>query len=171
LFAPGESGPGVGAVVALLLMLVLFCGGIFIWVRLSLTLPITFATARIGIDRSWALTRGHFWTLFVAFLVVGIICGVIGGLLILPYLGIFAQMMTDAMHDPASAQQAQARMMQVMFNRPLPLLIGMAALGGIAQALILAIGTGATATAARQLLIADGEVFEDDVDSTAAIFE
>ncbi len=171
LFAPGQSGPGMGVAVIGLLMLVLFLGSIFLWVRLSLALPLTFATRRIGIDQSWSLTRGHFWTLFLAYLVIAIITMVVGILVALPYLGAIFGVMAEAMRNPASAQQAQAHMMAAMFDRPLPILIGLAVLGGIAQALILAIGTGATATAARELLLANGEVLEDDADSVAAVFD
>jgi hypothetical protein len=54
-----QAAPGLGVVAAAVI------GGLTIWVgvRLSLATPMTFATGRISIRESWALTRGHVWPL------------------------------------------------------------------------------------------------------------
>jgi len=56
--------------------------GLFIYlsVRLSLASTITFETRKIALRASWDMTRGHFWNLFGAFLLAGVM-GVIVTLL------------------------------------------------------------------------------------------
>jgi hypothetical protein len=58
----------VGVLLAVLLP-VLLCAFIFLGVRLSLASPITFATGRINVFGSWAMTRGRFWPLFGTYLI------------------------------------------------------------------------------------------------------
>lgn len=173
MFTQGPSG--IPLAIMGLLILVVIGGAIFVWVRLSLSLPLTFAHHRIGIDESWSLTRGHFWTLFFAYVVIGLIVLALAIVSTLPMIeGMIAgmrEMMQQAATNPEAVEQAQARQMQALFDVPLPMMIVLTVGGGIAQALILALGSGATATAARSLLLDSGEVLEDDAESTAAIFE
>lgn len=81
----------------LLLTLIAVVASIALWVRLMLMTPIA-AAETIGpigiIKRSWALTRGHFWRLLgfvllvlLAFVVVSMAVGAIGGLLIVLLAG------------------------------------------------------------------------------------
>src|SRR5579871_191220 len=63
---------------------------IWIWLRLSLGMPMTFASRQFRLFESWALTRGHAWALFrfalLAVVVIGLIdvwlvaIGVAGGI-------------------------------------------------------------------------------------------
>jgi hypothetical protein len=57
-----------GVLVAILLP-VLLCVFIYLGVRLSLASPITFASGRINVFGSWAMTRGRFWPLFGTYLI------------------------------------------------------------------------------------------------------
>jgi hypothetical protein len=50
---------------------VLWCAAIYVFVRLAfLMIPATVAEHRIGIGRSWTLTKGNFWRIFVVALAV-----------------------------------------------------------------------------------------------------
>ena len=51
-----------------LVMVGVFAAGIYLAVRLSLASAITFDTGRVSLFRSWALTRGRFWTLLGTYL-------------------------------------------------------------------------------------------------------
>jgi uncharacterized membrane protein len=80
-----------------LLPLVIIVPALMLWARLMLITPATAAEA-VGpvavIRRSWELTRGHFWKLFVllllVLLVLGVVTGVgafVGGLLVILVAG------------------------------------------------------------------------------------
>lgn len=64
------AGAQVGAGVMLAILLpVLACVFIFLGVRLSLASPLTFASGRINVFGSWAMTRRRFWPLFGTYLI------------------------------------------------------------------------------------------------------
>ena len=64
------TGAQVGAGVLLAILLpVLACVFIFLGVRLSLASPLTFATGRVNVFGSWAMTRRRFWPLFGTYLI------------------------------------------------------------------------------------------------------
>jgi hypothetical protein len=62
--------PRVQGPVGILLMLALLCGFVWLWVRLSLAFPLTLYRRRITVDAAWALSKGRFWPLFIAYLAV-----------------------------------------------------------------------------------------------------
>lgn len=85
-FAMGQHGRTVLTLV--LLGLLVFCGWIFVLVRLSLCIPQTFSERRIDLFGSWTLTRNQFWPLVGMYLLtwlitVGIQIGV--GIISLPF--------------------------------------------------------------------------------------
>lgn len=67
------GNPGVAALFASLLVFALVAGVVFVLVRLSLVTPLVIARRRIGIDESWELTRGHFWSLLGAYILMTLI--------------------------------------------------------------------------------------------------
>lgn len=69
---PG-AGPSVGMIVAVLVMMIaIFAFCVFLQVRLSPTVALTMIRRKIIIGDAWRLTRGHFWTMFLGYLVLGL---------------------------------------------------------------------------------------------------
>lgn len=58
------AAPVVGGLIAVLMFIGLLCGAAYAAVRLSLASALTFATGRVNLFGSWALTRGQFWPMF-----------------------------------------------------------------------------------------------------------
>jgi hypothetical protein len=154
-----------------LLYLAVFCVVIWVYVRLSLIFSLTFARRRISIDGAWSLTRGRFWTLFGAYFVIGVIVFVVAIAVALPFAGPYFAGIMEGMRNPEAMQQIQAQQAERQLNQPFAIMALSTVLNAIFQALILAVGAGATATATRELLLDSGEVLEEDADRTAAIFE
>jgi hypothetical protein len=70
----------LAALLAMLGVIALVGGVVFVAVRLSLASAITFATGRIAIAQSWQMTKGRFWPLLGAYLLAGVM-GIIVSLL------------------------------------------------------------------------------------------
>ena len=66
------TGAGVaGGLVVALITLILYCGFIYLVVRLTfLMTPVVVAENQIGLRRAWALGKGNFWRMFVIILAV-----------------------------------------------------------------------------------------------------
>lgn len=76
----GGAGTSLIGLLAVLVGLAAICAWIYVWVRLSLASAQTFATRRINLFGSWALTRGQFWPMFGAY-VVALILAIVVSLL------------------------------------------------------------------------------------------
>lgn len=163
-------GP-VGAVVMIALYIAMIVAVIFFWVRLSLVTPMTFLRHRLVFDEAWALTRGHFWTLFLAYLVLAIVSIVLSAIVYWPMLAPIFAAAGQLASDPEAMQNAQMAQFEQQMNQGLPMLLLWGAVMAVVQTVTMAIGAGATATAARELMTDTGTVSAEDVEKTAEIFE
>ncbi|HEY8574584.1 hypothetical protein [Phenylobacterium sp.] len=87
--AASVAGGGVAVFVAAAAELAVFALAIYVAVRLSLAPVITFAERRLAVFDSWAVTRGHFWRLFGAY-VLALACIVAVALLALVIFSMLA---------------------------------------------------------------------------------
>jgi hypothetical protein len=165
------AGGSIGALVAIPLYIAALCVVIYAWVRLSLVTPMTFLRHRLVFDEAWTVTRGNFWTLFLAYLVILIVTLVLSGIAYYPILAPMIAAISQLSTDPQAMESAQMAQFEQQMNQPLPMLLLWGALVAVVQTVIMAIGAGATATATRELMADAGSLSEEDVDRTAEIFE
>jgi len=141
-------GKVVGIIVAVILGFSLFGAAIYAQVRLSLAGAFTVMRSRIVIKDAWRATKGRFWTLFTAYLVLGVVFVVIllvGVAISNPHLlSAYASGNPQAINAAAQEQMAQqaggwsiGTVVQIIFNT----IIGI---------FMVAIGFGAVATAALE---------------------
>ncbi|MDR3506451.1 MAG: hypothetical protein P4L64_00990 [Caulobacteraceae bacterium] len=87
------AGVLVTGLMGLITLVTLIGGVIYFGVRLSLASPLTFATGKINLFGSWALTRGLFWPMFGTYalaVALSAVATLLGLAVILPLTGILA---------------------------------------------------------------------------------
>jgi hypothetical protein len=82
--AVGEHGGATGGGAVLLALVGLVGAGVIVWVllRLSMALPMSFAQGRFLLYESWEVTRGHALKIFLVFLVLWIALAVVEAALV-----------------------------------------------------------------------------------------
>ena len=149
--------PVVGALIAVPAALATFAAIVFIWVRLSISIPLTLWRRKIAVREAWRLSRGHFWSLFGGyFLVMLILYVVMIPVFMISAAPMFAAMMHN-MSDPQAMQRAiDAQAVRQAGLTPLNLVMMLvsAAFGGVA----VAAQGGMMGTALLGLLTDTGEV-------------
>ena len=122
-----SGGVGSGVLIGALLGLVVCVAVVWVLLRLSLALPMSFAQSRFVLPESWALTRGHTFKMFL----VALALVVIVWLLELVLGGLFAGAMLGQVLG-AGGWEALADMPPGEIVRRLgPLLAGFAVVGSI----------------------------------------
>ena len=168
------GGGVMGGVVTVVVSLLYFGAIIWVGVRLSLLYPLTFYRRAITIDGTWALTRGRFWTLFLSYLVVAVVFGVVFfALAWFTFGGMFATAAQSSQGVGPEEAGARAMMMFAMQFSAIPLgvKIGVGLLWGVLLAIVSTVFNAMLAVATRELLIDSGETPEDEAYRSAEIFE
>lgn len=152
LFGAGVAMSGNPTALSILVMMFAGFGAfllyLFLVLRFSLAFPLTLYRQQITIGEAWALSRGRFWTLFGAALVVTLIGMVMSGASSVFGAGSYLADLSPAASDPDSVSQAltggllQPAMFVQMF------------VSAIVSAVWIALSGGSAATAAK-LLLAD----------------
>ncbi len=141
------------------LLLAEMAGLIFVQVRLSIALPLTYLYETITVDEAWAQSRGHFWSIFGAFAALAILLALAGLALLaaffLPILGTLVQ--TGA--NPQAVMETLLMLVLAAKNLPAAaqvlLVSGMLALVALSFVLM----TATLASAARTMLgLQDGQI-------------
>jgi hypothetical protein len=139
--------------------------GLVIWlgVRLSPALPLAVVRRRISIDGAWDLSRGHFWSLFLGYLLVGLIAAVIAALILAPFFGdLFFNLLASG-GDPYMIRYALSNFAYRQMAAPAPILIGEGLAVWFALTLLYVLNIAAVGAATRSLLVGTGEFEEDDL--------
>jgi hypothetical protein len=151
LFGAMTGSIGVTAGLAILEFLAIFVFAIWFMTRFALAFPLTLMRGKIVIGEAWRITRGRFWSLFAAFLVLFVIMLLLWGIVSAFTSASYFAQIARAGSDPAAMQQAMQQQMARQFGAITPTMVIGWILGGIVGGLSIAIWGGAVATAARQL--------------------
>jgi len=138
-------------ILSLLVGLVVFGALLFLTVRFSLAFPLTLHRQAFAIGEAWRLSRGHFWKLFGAALVVTLIGFVLSIAINLVAAGGYFADVLAAMNDPEASVRVAERQAAAIgsFNTMMIL----QSIGGAAVAAVwLALSGGSVASAARLLV-------------------
>ncbi|HEX4737578.1 MAG TPA: hypothetical protein VH331_08460 [Allosphingosinicella sp.] len=155
--ATGSVGLAAGVAIFDFLAIVVFTAWYF--VRFGLAFPLTMMREKIVIGEAWRITRGRFWPLFAASLVVLVIIFVLWMVVSSITSGAYFAEIARSAGNPLAVQKAAQAQMARQFE-----LSGTAVLiwivGGIIGALTVTLWGGAAATAAQQLTFNPDEIAE-----------
>ena len=144
----GDEAVAIAVIAILFLML-----PVLIWlaVRLSLATPLTLLRGKIILGESWRLTKGHFWSLFGGYLVIFVMILFLALLAGLATNGSYFASLIGSMGDPRATEAAmQAQLAQLGEINALTMFGWI--LSSASGALTVALGSGAVATATRDLV-------------------
>ncbi|MDH7975544.1 hypothetical protein QH494_25440 [Sphingomonas sp. AR_OL41] len=150
--ALGGSRGGLGLAVVPLLILAFYGALVFLMVRLSLVSALTISRRKIIIGESWRLTKGHFWRLFGAYFVLGVMLFILYMVVLTFTIGpVLAQAFSHGFSQQAIQAFSQLQMQSQLGG--LSLLTILSAIGnGLLVGLSYAIWGGAAATATQDLI-------------------
>lgn len=141
------------------LLLAELAGLVFVQVRLSIALPLTYLYEKITVDEAWVQSRGHFWSIFGAFAALALLITLAGmALLALFFLPILATFVETGFNDRAVMETL---LMLVLAAKNLPAISQFILLCSILalMALSFVLVTATLASAARTMLgLRDGQI-------------
>lgn len=149
----GTAGTVLGVILGVVLGIAFTCLCIWLAVRLCLAFPLMVLRRSFAIGEAWQLSRGHFWTLFAAFIVVAVlyfVCAlVVSSLTTASYM---SALMTSGAYAPGAKGEAvrQAALIRD-FTAITPLKVIGWLLSGAIGGIFIGLNGGATATAVRDL--------------------
>ncbi|WP_066726652.1 hypothetical protein [Sphingomonas pituitosa] len=132
---------------------------VFVQVRLSIALPLTYLYEAISVDEAWAQSRGHFWSIFGAFAVLALLLALAGLVLLAVFFApVLATLVQTGINDRALIETL---LMMAIAAKNLPaisqLMLVSAMLALMALGFVLA--TATLASAARTMLgLQDGQI-------------
>lgn len=151
------DSPAVSILLGIVVGLLVFGLFLFLMVRFSLAFPLSLHRGRIVIGEAWSLSRGRFWKLFGAALVVTVIGWVLSMVVASFAMGSYFSELMAVAGDPEASEALAARQMAGAVELSPGLILQSVASAAI-SAFWIALSGGSVATAAKLLL--DNE-FED----------
>ena len=106
------GGAAAGIAVGGIGLALLIAAAVWIEVRLSLVFPLTLIRGRFVIGESWRLTKGRFWTLFGAYLVLGLVLLLLWIAVAMVTLGSYWTDLMQSGFTPEGIQAAARRQME-----------------------------------------------------------
>jgi hypothetical protein len=151
--AAGSGSMALTGFLSVVVGLVVLGALIFLTVRFSLAFPLTLHRGAFAIGEAWRLSRGHFWTLFGAALVVSLIGFVLSiAVNMVAAGGYFADVLSTINDPEASARLAER---QVAAMNGFSTLMILQSIGGAVMAAVWFALSGGSAASAARLLIDD----------------
>jgi hypothetical protein len=149
--AASSGSTALTAILSAIVGLVIFGALIFLVVRFSLAFPLTLHRRAFAIGEAWRLSRGHFWTLFGAALVVSLIGFVLSIAVNMVAAGGYFADLLSTINDPETSVRIAERQAAAMgsFNT---LMILQSIGGAVMAAAWFALSGGSAASAARLLI-------------------
>lgn len=153
------AAPVVQEWIGIVLALAGMAGLVFVQVRLSIALPLTYLYEVLTVDEAWAQSRGHFWSIFGAFVAIGVLLLLGWGMLLSAFFGsILASLVQTGLH-PAALSQALLMMAVVAKNLPVAAQLLLIAVSLVLVALGFVLSTATLASAAREMLgLKEGQI-------------
>ena len=156
-FAVGGASPESQQIGMIIYFAVLAVAVGYFFTKLSLSLPLTFLQRRFEVGEGWALTKGHFWTLLAAYLILVIIVIAVSLIASLATEQEYFTAIAQGGFTSAEADQVALRDYYLLSSGTIDAMmivrwVVQAALGAFSLALL----SGAAATATQEL-VADQE--------------
>ena len=158
--AVGSDSVATMVIFSILIGVVIVAAMIYLTIRFSLAFPLTLHRGAFAIGEAWRLSRGHFWTLFGAALVVSVIGFILSMTINLVAMGSYFGDILSAAGNPDAtmlAAERQAARMSGLSTMMILQSIG----GALVAAVWIALSGGSVASAARLLVEDDFEDAED----------
>jgi hypothetical protein len=155
--ASGSAGAAAGMVLLVIPALIAFTA--WYYVRFGLAFPLTIMRGKIVIGEAWRISRGRFWPLFAASLVVIVIIFALWMVLSSFTNAGYFQDLAQAQGNPAAVQQAMQAQMERQFGMSAASL-AIWVPGAIVGAISITLWGGAAATAVKLLTFDHREIAE-----------
>jgi hypothetical protein len=160
--AAGSDSIGMITLFSIVIGIAIFATLIYFVIRFSLAFPLTLHRGEFAIGEAWRLSRGHFWTLFGAALVVSVIGFILSMAVNLVAMGGYFGDLIAAAGNPDATRliaERQAAMMRGLSTMMILQSIG----GAVVGALWVALSGGSAASATRLLV-------DDEFDNVEDVF-
>ena len=160
--AAGSESIALTMLFSALVGFAIFAIMIYFTIRFSLAFPLTLHRGRFAIGEAWRLSRGHFWTLFGAALVVSVIGVILSMAINLISMGGYFGDLIAAAGNPDAAQLVAERQAARMSGFSAMMILQSIG-GAVVAAVWISLSGGSAASAARLLV-------EDEFDDAEAVF-
>lgn len=160
--AAGSESIALTMLFSALIGFAIFAIMIYFTIRFSLAFPLTLHRGRFAIGEAWRLSRGHFWTLFGAALVVSVIGVILSMAINLISMGGYFGDLIAAAGNPDAAQLVAERQAARMSGFSAMMILQSIG-GAVVAAVWISLSGGSAASAARLLV-------EDEFDDAEAVF-